>query len=265
MNQIEVYGYARKSPDDKEDTQTSIENQIKLFNKTCLEKNWKLVHVFIDSNVSGSDRDRKEFSRMLKEFYSNDVKFILVKEQNRFARDSSVMRDTLIDINARNKAVYSILKGGFLSHEDLGDSVTAVVDDYYILSSRKKAESTFTLKRDEGLPPTVAPFGYKNNKKTKSWDIVPKEAELVRKVCEDLILKINYKQTLKNLNLSPGKYYRIIKNIKNGVYLGLIYYERKIKDSNKTILRIEKVSYKGIHEPLITKELFDKVNEMQKM
>jgi len=263
MDKIYVLGYARKSPDDKEATESSILNQTKLIEFACKNKGWILLDIFIDKNITGSDRDRKAFGDMKDkaiESLKSDkpVSYLITKDQDRFARDSSFFSDTLQDLDAYNIKVYSILKNGFLSHEDLGDMVTALVDSNYLVKSRAKTLSIYEQKKEEQLPPFVAPFGYKfpkSKKVTQNWIIEPKKAEIVKQVCSDYNNKVSFKETVNRLKINKSRYYRIIEHFKKGTYNGWIVYDRKFKDSNKKIIRIEKVKYKGTFEPIINYEL----------
>lgn len=247
---IKVYGYARKSPDDKEDTETSIENQVKLIERICKEKEWTLIKPFIDKNLSGGDRFRKGFTDMVSSAVANSIPIIIVKEQDRFARDSSFFVDTLTDLDARGIKVFSIIKNNFLSAEDLGDVVTSVVDAHYIITQRKKTRVLQDQKMNDGLPSIRAPFGYKYNKKGE-WVINDKKAEIVREVELDRKNGVNYKDTIQRLKINKPLYYRIIRGIENGIYSGFVVYERKIRDSNKKIVKTEEIKYKGLHEAII--------------
>jgi len=253
------FGYVRKSPDDKEETEVSINNQIEFIKKIAGEKGFELVEIFVDKNISGSDRKRKEFLRMVGLLYDSDIKGVIVKDSSRFARDSSFFRDTLIDFNAYGKMVYSCMKGNFLSHEDLGDAVSSMVDDNYIVTQRKKADLVMKKKLDDGKPINRPPFGYKINK-NKDYQIVPKEAKIILKVVSDYFSGRGYRATINDLKIHKAKYYRILRNAQKGVYSGFIIYERKIKDSNKKVVRVEQVKYRGDHEPIITDEMWGKIN-----
>lgn len=254
-----AFGYARKSPDDKEDTDTSISNQIKLIENFCTDRGIELVKIFIDKNISGGDRLRKEFVSMIDTaMKSKDVKMLIVKEQDRFARDSSFFVDTLRDLDASGITVFSIIKNNFLSYEDLGDVVTSVVDAHFIITNRKKAKVLFEQKMREGLPPIPAPFGYKSRNKT--WDVWAKKAKIVREVCDDYIKGVNFRETLKRLDIRKSVYYRVIENAKKGLYSGFVVYTKKTRDSNKKIIKQEEVKYLGNHKPLISQEICDRMN-----
>ena len=259
MQHIKVYGYIRKSPDDTESTDTSMKNQTKLINDFCTKRGWFVEKIFADKNISGGDRSRKGFNDMLNSILKNEeIKIIVVKEQDRFARDSAFFTDTLRDLDAHGIRVFSIMKNNFLSYEDLGDVVTSVVDAHYIITQRKKANVLFEQKKSEGLAPIKAPFGYKN--KNGGWVVNKKKADIVRQVCNDYLNKVNFKETMKRLKINKSLYYRILKNARKGLYNGFVNYMRKIRDSNKKVIKEEEIKYKGRHEALISDEVFRAVN-----
>ena len=255
MKIIPIYGYARKSPDDKESTDSSIENQIRLFHTICAERSneketWKLAHVFIDRNISGGDRFRKGFTDMISSAIENNIKMLICKNQERFARDSSFFLDTLKDLEVRGIRVFSIMKGSFLSSEDIGDAIMSVVSGHYLVDQRKKARLLQEQKIEQGLPCIPPPFGYKYDKK-KNWVIEKRKADKVIKINNDIRAGVDYKKTIAECKINKSLYYRIVKNLGRGIYSGWIVYDKKYKDSNKKVVRIEEIKYKGIHNPII--------------
>ena len=250
MTKTKAYGYARKSPDDKDDTKTSIDNQVKLIKSYCKGNDLDLLKIYIDKNISGGDRFRKDFVSMIQDAITNKVPILITKDQDRFARDHSFFSDTLANLDVHGIRVFSIIKNNFLSHEDLGDIVTSVVDAHYIITQRKKARILQDQKEEEGLPTIRPPFGYKYNKK-KEWVIDEKKAKIVRQIHNDLKDKTSYKDTVKRLKIDRNTYYRIIKSINKGLYSGFIIYIKKFRDANKIVVRTEEVKYKGRHEPII--------------
>lgn len=260
MDKIKVFGYARKSPDDREDTQISIANQIKQFEYVCQQKDWKLIKVFQDVNTSGSKRDRKGFNKLIEEVKANqDISIILIKDSSRFARDSSFFSDVLIDLLVIGKRFYSCMKGGYLDPEDLADKITSVVDEDVVIRGRKYSRMLFDQKKEDKLPPIKSPFGYKNDSKTKTFKIINKQAHIVSGVCQDFVSGLDYKEIIKKYKINPPKYYRIIRGAKNGIYNGLVYYEKKIKDSKGNVIRNEVVTYKGNYPSILSEEAFQKL------
>ena len=252
MNNIRAIGYARKSPDDGESTESSILNQTHLIEDCAKKLGVELIDIYIDKSSSGSDRERKGFNDAINlAKKSKDIKLIIVKHQDRFCRDSSFFSEVLQDLDARDIKVYSIMKGSYLSYEDLGDMVTSVVDAHYIFSQRKKAKVLFQQKKQEGLPPMNAPFGYRI--RNGKWIINEKESKIVTQVFHSLENKEHYINVVSKLGISKSKYYRVIENIKKGIYSGYIVYKWRTRDSKKVVIREEEIKYKGNH-PIIIPE-----------
>lgn len=268
-----AFGYSRKSQDDKESTEVSINNQNESIENTCSSKSWKLIDILSDKDISGSDRNRKSLKtqtdKAIEFKRTNPFKqvYIVVKDSKRFARDSSFFRDTLKNLDVYGVKVFSIMKNSFLDYTDIGDRVMSVVDEQTIIDGIKNAKFTEELKISKGLPCIPSPFGYIYNFKYNSerkkipidktkdmtnWIIDPKKSEIVKNVFNDLINKVNFKQTISFNKIDKGNYYRIIKNLKKGIYSGFISYTKKFKDSNKNIVRIENVIYKGSYETIIS-------------
>jgi DNA invertase Pin-like site-specific DNA recombinase len=262
-----IFGYSRKSPDDKEETKRSILNQKELIEDTAKYFGGVNVKHFVDENITGSDRFRKGFTAMISEAIeikeTNPEKnvIIIVKHQERFARDSSFFRDTLKDHEARQIDVFSVMKNNYLSSKDLGDSVESLLAERTVLDGKEKAELTMKKKMEQGKPPIPAPFGYKYDDKTKDWIVIKKEASLINEVLQRYLDSIELRVILRDLEIDKGLYYRIVKNAKKGLYSGFIVFERKHRDSNKKVVRTEEVKYPGVHPKIIDEELYNKVNK----
>ncbi len=260
-------GYKRKSPDEHESTESSMNNQEEMIINTCAELNWNLVKIFFDKNITGSDRNRKGFLELIqsaKELKkSNPDVVIVVKDQDRFCRDPPFFQDTLMDLDAYGIKVFSIMRHKFLSHEDLGDVVTSVVDGQTIITGRRNAFKLLEDKKLNSMPSIPAPFGYKYSKSSKNhknWIVDTSKAQIVRIVVNDYLNKVRFKITLENLKINKCLYYRIINNAKKGLYSGFITYTRKFRDSKKQVIRKEEISYKGTYELIVSIEDFKKIN-----
>lgn len=254
-----VYGYVRISEEDN-DKGTSLENQKELLQNTCAKKEWNLIQTYEDRNLSGSDRFRKGFTDMIRmALKDSEIKIIVIKDQSRFARDSAFFMDTLKDLNANRIKVFSIIKNDFIYPDDLGDIFKSVADDYKVIEGRKYAKISYEQKKEKGLPPFRAPFGYSNKK--KKWAINFKKEKIILSVCQNYVNGINLKDTCHELEITKPLYYRIIRNTIKEIYSGFVYYENKIKDSNGKVVRVDIVKYKGQHKIIIFEELFKKVKD----
>lgn len=254
-NKVYCFGYSRKSPDDEDNTNTSINNQNDLIKLTCSSKKWKLVSIEEDRQISGGDRTRKGLNKQIecsKEFKENNPSYevyIIVKDSKRFARDSSFSIEKLKELESFGVRVFSITKNGFLDYSDIGDRIIGVVDEQIIFDAKKYAKINEKLKISKNLPCIPAPFGYKYGK-YKNWIIDRKASKIVYGVVSDCVNSTHYRATMKKYKLSSAKYYRILKNARNGLYSGFIYYNKK---------NGEEIRYKGQHEPIISYDLYKRV------
>jgi len=260
-SKVVVFSYSRKSPDDREDTERSIKNQNELIETICKGKGWILLESFIDKNISGGDRGRDGINKCIKKAKEYKVShpgeevYIVVKDQDRFARDYAFMGDTLMDLEAFGVKVYSIIKNGFLDSGDLGDIVMSVMNAQMIKESRKKAILTRDKKIEQKLPCIPAPFGYKYGK-NKNWYLVSRDAKIVKKVVSDYLNNISYKITCSENKINRMKRDRIILNAKKGIYNGIIKFDNKIKDSSRKIIRTEVIEYEGTYDKILSEETF---------
>ena len=84
-----VAAYCRVSTD-KEDQANSFENQCRFFRQyIAASPNWELYGIFADEGISGTNtRKRKEFNRMIACAQNGDFDLIITKEISRFARNT---------------------------------------------------------------------------------------------------------------------------------------------------------------------------------
>lgn len=253
---VEYFGYSRKSPDDKQGTETSIKNQNDMHSLICQKNNWNLNSIESDRNMSGGRIDRKGILLQIqrcKEFKKLNPEtevYLGVKDSKRFARNNSFFKEVWEDLDKENIRIFSISKNSFLDYSDIGDRVIGVVDEQIIYDAKKYAKLTQELKISQGLPCIPAPFGYKYDS-SKNWTVVKKEADIIRSVVSDYLNKCDYKAILKDYKISKGVYYRILRNTKMGLYSGYVVFMNKGKETR----------YKGVHEAIISEELWRKVNE----
>jgi len=108
---------------------------------------------------------------------------------------------------------------------------------------KERVELAFNKKIDSGETLNRAPLGYQY--RNRKLVVEEESAEKVKKIFEMWTSGINYKEIAKELNLPISTLYEVIKN---PVYLGKVRYRGKL--------------YKGSHPPLISEELFMKVNDV---
>ena len=130
---------------------------------------------------------------------------------------------------------------------------------YYVDNLRENVTRGMRQKIRNGVWPLWAPLGYLNNPVTRGIDVNTKKAVLVKKMFKvyatgnytlkeisEWCKKAGLKSNLDN-EISPGQIQSTLQNI---FYLGLMKYKGEV--------------FEGKHKPLISKKLFDNVQEVLK-
>jgi DNA invertase Pin-like site-specific DNA recombinase len=130
---------------------------------------------------------------------------------------------------------------------------------YYVDSLRENVTRGMRQKVRNGVWPSKAPLGYLNNPKTRGIDVNPEKSPKVKKIFE-LYATGNYNlrelaEWCKRVNLKSNLEREIVmshihKLLQNVFYVGMMRYKGEIHEAT--------------HEPLISKKLFDKVQEIMR-
>jgi hypothetical protein len=168
--------------------------------------------------------------------------------------DLGELIDQGIDVHFANESLDLNSRGGRLSAD-----IQAVVASDYIRNLREEAKKGIYGRLKQGFLPTRAPVGYLDNGGGKPKTIDPVRGPLIRKAFElyaagkftilPLVDEL-YRMGLRNLAGTRVTRNGLSTILNNPFYMGLI--------------RIQKTGqvYAGNHEPLITKRLFDEVQDM---
>ena len=253
--------YARKSTDDEDRQVLSIEAQLKELREYAQRENIFVVKEIIEAKTAKKP-GRPLFNDMITDIERGLADGILAWHPDRLARnsvdggkiiyliDQKVIKDlrfpTLrFDNNAQGKFMLSIVFGQ---------------SKYYIDALSENIRRGIRLKLSKGIWPQWAPIGYINDRKTRTIIIDEGKAPFIKRVFE-LYSSGNY--TLeqirekinpigmtgrKNKPLSRSQYQTILKN---PLYYGVFRYKGEV--------------YEGTHEPIITKKLFDRCQEVMRL
>lgn len=253
--------YIRVSTDDQ--VEYSPTSQLKLILKYALEHQIIInkEHIFHDDGISGTQATKRDgFKEMISVSKSKTKPFevILVYDFSRFARnkDESVMFKTLL----RKKLGIDVIS----ITQPLSDGKERVIleslyegmDEYYSLNLSENVKRGKREKAERGEHNGNPPFGYDYDRNLKRLIINEEKAKIVKLIYEMFIATQNLRHiatTLNNLDIKPmrgnewgTKTLKLI--LKNRSYIGEVKYENNY--------------YKGIHEPIIDIEKFDKVQKI---
>ena len=92
QNSFDVGIYTRLSRDDNNGNleSMSIGNQRQILSDYVKEKGWNLVEAYIDDGFSGTNFDRPDFKRMLKDIEKGRINCVITKDLSRLGRNYSM-------------------------------------------------------------------------------------------------------------------------------------------------------------------------------
>ncbi|MBI4422196.1 MAG: recombinase family protein, partial [Elusimicrobia bacterium] len=212
---------------------------------------------------SAKGTGRPQFAEMRKYLGINrSVKTILCEKTDRLYRNFSDYVD--LDVDQGDLTVVLVKENTILnkesrSHEKLVHGFKVLLAKNYIDNLREETAKGMLEKAEQGEFPDRAPLGYKNNKETRRIDVVPEQAPLVRRMFELYaagqlsITNCWEKMTEEGLRTRAGRKIarsQIAFMLANPIYHGEFRFRGKM--------------YKGVHQPIISKGLFETVQKVLK-
>lgn len=258
--------YARKSTEQDEKQALSIESQVKEMLAIAERESLEIVDIRREAHSAKDSGQRPVFKEILEDLRRDRFNGILVWHPDRLSRNAGDL-GSIVDLMDEKKLTQI---------RTYGQTFTNTPSEKFllmILCSQAKLENdnkSINVKRglrarvEMGLWPSVAPTGYLTEKRIdrKGYVMIdPERAPIIKKMFEKaayekwstrkiynwLKFDLNFRTANGNKNLSIGNVHRILCN---HFYYGT--FEFPTKSGNW---------YKGKHEPIITKELFDMVQE----
>ncbi len=293
--------YARLSIENsgKDDDGDSIANQIS-FCKAYLEehKDLKLYEIYEDNGEKGTNFDRPEFQRMMNDIRGGKVKCVLVKDLSRFGRDYIEAGELLEKIFPFMGIRFISITDGYdsLTSDDAEGALMIplknMINNVYAKDISRKIITSFRARQEKGeFLPAFAPYGYLKSKTgAYRYEIDEVTAPYVKMIFEWKADGISHNEICKRLNemgaVTPArrkvdlgiwkaeKYKHtvwfgrtIIDILKNPTYTGCIVYGKIPKSLYEGIKkhRAPEDEWRYVpdaHEPIISQELFDKIQQI---
>jgi len=300
MKHWNVAAYIRLSKEDGDNIESnSITNQkdiIKQFVDNCPDMT--VAEFYIDDGYSGTNFDRPAIKKLMEDIVDEKVNAVIVKDLSRLGRNHIYVDFLLEEIFPKHKIRFISISDKFDSNEneDVMDDYTvpvrSLMNDIYSHQISKKTKSVLRAKKESGeyLSPS-APYGYLKDPEDKHKLIKDIEASNnVKMIFEmslkgklpseiafslnemDIFIPSEYKKRDKiNENLEHKKWNndRVTEILKNRVYIGEITQGKKKSESYRShrLVNVDKENWiitKNHHEPLVSEEDFNKVQELLK-
>ena len=252
--------YARKSTDVEDKQVRSIEDQITELRDFAKQNNLNIIEEFIEKQ-SAKIPGRPVFNEMIRRIEKGEANGILAWHPDRLARNSVDGGKIIYLLDCEHITALKFPQfwfeptpqGKFMLNIAFGQS------KYYVDSLSENTKRGLRQKVRRGEYPSLAPVGYLNDPRTKSIAVDKKRAPTIRQAFE-LYAEGNHRLedvsdflAQQNIVSKSGKKIHITRAtfiLSNPFYCGLFRYAGEI--------------HEGKYEPIISKKLFDKVQEVLK-
>lgn len=186
IERYDIAGYCRISVDEELDRDnTSIENQKAIIADFVRQR-------FPDSSLTFyEDRDRsgytfeqrENYQKMRRELMRHKYDILIVKDFSRFSRRNSRGLVELEDLRDAGVRIISIGDGIDFPNDDdwLKIQFQFLINEMPVTDTSKKVKSVIKRRQTDGKWICAAPYGYIVNK-AQQFEIVPTEADIVRKI-----------------------------------------------------------------------------------
>lgn len=279
----------------------SISNQRKLiYDFMKLHPELELYDEYKDDGKSGSNFDRAEFQRMMKDIEAGKVNCVIVKDQSRFGRD-------YIDVGKYKEKIFPKLGVRFItinegydslsatSSDDLAFTINSFVYDFYIRDISTKIRTNLTAKKQNGeYAGAFVAYGYVKDSNDKSKLVVdPFAADVVKDIFrwkieglspQNIAVRLNglgipspaeykrlsgsnYKTSFQTSSKAVWSHVSVRRILKNEIYLGVMIQGKRTTPNYKTKTVVTKAEsewlrVEGTHEAIISVRDFELVQEL---
>ena len=299
---MKVAIYCRLSEEDRNkqfetDDSNSIQNQKSMLLQYAMEQGWDVYNIYSDDDYAGADRKRPEFNRLLEDAEKKKFNIILCKTQSRFTRELELVEKYIHGLFP----MWGIRFVSIVDNADTANKgnkksrqINGLVNEWYLEDMSDNIKSVLTNRRQNGFHiGAFALYGYKKDPDQKGHLIIDEEAAAVVREVFTLFSQgmgktaiarllndrgvpnpteykrlngLRYKQP-DNKNSTLWKYFAISDMLINEIYIGnmvqgkygSVSYKTK---QNKPRPKSEWYKVEGTHEPIIDRELWDKVQEL---
>ena len=259
--------YARVSTDEQVEGY-SIEGQLDSMRKYASDRGWQIIEEYVDAGFSARTDNRPAFKRMIADAKQGKFDVVLVLRGDRFARNrmhAAMYKQLLKEVGVRVTSVTELIEKGTPSAVIL-EGMNEVIAEWYSVDLSVKITDAKRRRAEKGLWNGPVPFGYAVATEG-TLAVIPDEGGILRRAFEmyasgcDTFQQIGtwlnqtehrprvHRKDRKGRNYLWGK--DTVKcMLTNAFYLGYVKHKDRLLP--------------GKHEPIITQELFDKVQQVRK-
>ncbi len=242
--------YIRVSTDSQAEEGYSIEAQEKKLKQWCELKNVENYEIYIDGGFSGSNFNRPEITRLVKEIKANLIESVVVYKLDRLSRSQKDTIFFLEDVLNPHNTNFISLNENFDTTTPYGKAMIGILSVFAQLErenirERTRMGMTERVRRGLWMGGGRVPLGYDYDK-SKGILIPNQDAEKIREIF-DLYLQGYSTTKLAKIYNFPGGDKMVANILDRETYTGKIKYNGEIID--------------GMHEAIIDNNIFNKVKE----
>ena len=253
--------YARVSSKQQEEEGFSIPAQLKLLREYATAKGFSVLEEFVDVETA-KRAGRTGFDEMVEFLLKrhNPCRIVLVEKTDRLYRN---LRDYVtldeLDLEIHFVKENFVLSDDSRSTEKFMHGIKVLMAKNYIDNLSEETSKGMREKAEQGIWPSYAPLGYLNMDTNGKRHIVldPESAPLIRRLFElyatgdysllEVTRQINEEGLCHQRSGRP-----VVKSAIHKILHNSMYYGDFIWNGNH---------YQGTHEPIVSKELWDKVQQ----
>ena len=239
--------YARYSSQKQNDE--SIEQQVEVCEEYAAQHNLKIINTYADRATTGTDDKREQFRQMIQDAELGTFGTIIAYKSNRISR--KMLQAMLYEEQLKRCGIRIVY-----AKEEYGDTVSGRfmlrsmmnLNQFYSENLGEDVKRGMTMGAKEGKAMSIPPFGYKIE--NGQFVVDTEQAKTVRRIFE-----------MYSNGYAVSEIAEAVKGVRrtNGKLLG----EHSVRDMLTKRMYIGEYSWNGIVynnvEPIITKELFDSV------
>ena len=203
IERFDIAGYCRISVDEEQDRDnTSIENQKAIIEDFVKQRFPDSTLTFYeDRDRSGYTFEQREgYQAMRRELMGRRKDILIVKDFSRFSRRNSRGLVELEDLRDAGVRIISIGDNIDFPNDDdwLKIQFQFLINEMPVTDTSKKVRSVIKRRQQDGKWICAAPYGYIVNKR-QEFEVVPAEAEIVRRIFQLYIDGWGYKKIANQL------------------------------------------------------------------
>lgn len=255
-HQLKFLGYVRKSSEGDDRQAQSIETQTRILLEYAGKYHLNLIDIVHEARSAKVDGNRPMFDSVINRLKRGEANGLFVAHIDRLARNATeaAVLDKLLSSGVIQEIKTPLRT--YTANDDLSLGIEFLFAANYSKRLSQRVKEGIETKLRRGEYPSVAPLGYVNHNKNIVPDPIraPIVTELFDKYSTGQYSLFEITKMANGMGLkSKPNNKRIVKAVVHRLLTNPTYYGVIL---NKGVL------YEGKHQPLITKDVFDKVQDV---